>query len=66
MLEESGVLAEYVAALDSRNEATRSAAESLIQRVVELGRVAFLSDQAREYPNPRIRGRLEELLQGKA
>lgn len=66
MLEETGVLGQYVSALDSREERERGAAERLIRLLVDMGRTDYLSDQAREYPNFRVRDRLGELLQGKA
>jgi HEAT repeat protein len=66
MLEESGVLSHYVAALDSREEGERHAAERLVRLLVEMGRTDYLSDQAREYPNFRVRDRLGELLVGRA
>ena len=66
MLEESGVLADCVAALDSKEESARKKAEVLIRQLVDLGRTDFLGDMAREYPNPRIRSRISQLLEGKA
>ena len=66
MLEESGVLADCVAALDSREESARLKAEGLIRQLVVLGRTDFLGDMAREYPNPRVRARIGQLLEGKA
>jgi len=66
MLEETGALSQYVAALDSREPGERTTAERLIRLIVGMDRTHYLSDQAREYPNFRVRDRLGELLQGKA
>jgi len=66
MLEESGVLADCVAALDSKEASARTKAETLIRQLVALGRTDFLGDMAREYPNPRVRHRIEQLLEGRA
>jgi len=66
MLEETGALGQYVSALDSRVDAERHAAERLIRLIVGMGRIDYLGDQAREYPNFRVRDRLGELLEGKA
>ena len=52
--------------LDSREPGERTAAERLIRLIVGMGRTAYLSDQAREYPNFRVRDKLDELLQGKS
>jgi HEAT repeat protein len=66
MLEESGVLADCVAALDSKEEAARSKAEGLIRQLVALGRTDFLEDMSREFPNPRVRAKIGQLLEGRA
>lgn len=65
MLEESGVLAECVAALDAKDDSARTKAEKLIRQLVALGRTDFLGDMARDYPNPRVRTRIGQLLSGK-
>jgi HEAT repeat protein len=62
MLQETGALAQFVSALDSRVEGERKAAERLIRLIVDMGRTDYLGDQAREYPNFRVRDRLDELL----
>ena len=54
MLEESGVVEDYVEALDAKVDDARDEAEKLVRRLVKL---------AREYPNPRVRERLEKILQ---
>ena len=41
-------------------------AEVLIRQLVVLGRTDFLGDMAREYPNPRVRARIGQLLEGNA
>jgi HEAT repeat protein len=63
MLEESGVLADYVAALDATEEESRRSAETLIRRLVGLGRTDFLSDLSHSYPNFRARVRLGKILE---
>jgi hypothetical protein len=64
MLQESGVLDEYAASLDAPEEAVRGAAEKLIQRLIDLGRIDFLADLSREHPSFRVRARLEAMLKG--
>jgi len=63
MLEESGVVEDYVEALDAKVDDARDEAEKLVRRLVKLGRVDYLGDLAREYPNPRVRERLGKILQ---
>lgn len=66
MLEESGVVEDYVEDLDSKQPSEREEAETMIRRLVKLGRIDYLGDLAREYPNPRVRTKLGELLGEKA
>lgn len=63
MLEETGVVEEFVGALASKQEGQREEAEGFVRTLVKLGRIDFLCDLARDYPNPRVRSRLDELLQ---
>jgi HEAT repeat protein len=64
MLQESGVLADSVAALQARDPLVQKQAETLVRKVIALGRIDCLSDMAREYPNFRVRVALDKLLEG--
>ena len=66
MLQETGVIEDSVSELDSPQSEKKRSAEGLVRSLVKLGRVDFLGDLAKEYPNPRVRSRLTELLAERA
>jgi HEAT repeat protein len=62
MLQESGVLDEYVVRLGSSKKAERDRAVTLVARLVDLKRTDLLRQMGAEHPDPEIRRNLAKLL----
>jgi len=62
VLEESGVLEDYVAKLNSDDSTERERASALIERLVQMDCVDHLEDMVADHPDPGIRQNLAGLL----
>lgn len=62
MLQETGVVDQEVDHLADEDETRRAAAHALLERVIQIGQTARLSELAGTHPDPRVRTALLELL----